>query len=271
MAIPMAPSSFFACYRSAAPDQPLGYLLEDEARWGKIYCATLEVKWGMVITGKRSPQRSDEEYIALAEKTIRLAAAQLAKNDSAEMHLYMGLALALEARLYGMRSENRATARAGVRAREEFLRAKQLDPQMTDADTGLGLYNYYIDTLSGIVKVLRFFMGIPGGSKQEGIRQLEAAIAGGGMTAVVARFYLAKSLRTYDQQYERAAVLMEPLTQQYPRNTVFTLFLANFNLELNRREKAAAGFHAVIDQSCCEVVCANRVRALANSLLATMK
>lgn len=261
----------FRALQAAAPDQPLGYLLEDEARWGIIYCAELELKWGMVVTGKRDKQPADADYLALAEKTIRLAAAQNAKSDSAEMHLYIGLALALEARLYGMRSENRATARAGVRAREEFLRAKQLDPQMTDADAGLGLYNYYIDTLSGIVKVLRFFMGIPGGSKQEGIRQLEAAMNGGGMTAVAARFYLAKNLRTYDQQYERAAALMEPLTQQYPRNPVFTLFLANFNLELNRKEKAETGLRAAIAQACCEVSCTNRVHDLANAMLATMK
>ena len=83
-------------------------------------------------------------------------------------------------------------------------------------------------------------MGIPGGSKQEGIRQLESAMNGGGMTAAEARFYLAKNLRTYDQQYERAAVTIEPLTQKYPRNAVFNLFLGNFNLELNRREKAVA-------------------------------
>ena len=263
--------ALFRSLQASAPDQPLGYLLEGEALWWKTYCATLEVKWGMVVTGKRGQQSGDDEYLALAEKTIRLAAAQSAKKESAEMHLYMGLALALEARIYGMRSENRATARVGVRAREEFLRAKQLDPQMTDADTGLGLYNYYIDTLSGIVKLLRFFMGIPGGSKQEGIRQLESAMNGGGMTAVEARFYLAKNLRTYDQQYERAAIILEPLTQQYPRNAVFNLFLGNFNLELNRKEKAVLSLHAVVDQACCEIACAARVRVLANSLLATVR
>ena len=263
--------ALFRELQASAPDQPLGYLLEGEARWWKTYCATLEVKWGMVVTGKRGQQSGDDEYVALAEKTIRLAAAKSAKKESAEMHLYMGLALALEARLYGMRSENRATARVGVRAREEFLRAKQLDPQVTDADTGLGLYNYYIDTLSGIVKLLRFFMGIPGGSKQEGIRQLEAAMNGGGMTAVEARFYLAKNLRTYDQQYERAATILEPLTQKYPHNAVFNLFLGNFNLELNRREKAVASLRAVVDQACCEISCATRVRVLANSLLAPVK
>ena len=263
--------ALFRGLQASAPDQPLGFLLEGEALWWKNYCASLEVKWGMVDAAKRGKQSGDDEYLALAEKAVRLAAAQSAIKDSAEMHLYAGLALALEARLYSMRSENRATARVGVRAREEFLRAKQLDPQMTDADTGLGLYNYYIDTLSGIVRLLRFFMGVPGGNKQEGIRQLESAINGGGMTAAEARFYLAKNLRTYDQQYERAAVTIEPLTRQYPRNGIFNLFLGNFNLELNRKEKAVASLRAVVDQACCEISCGARVRALANSLLATVR
>jgi hypothetical protein len=267
---PDAAIVLFRALQASAPDQPLGYLLEDGARWSKTYCETLEVKWGMVVTGKREKQPGDEEYLALAEKTIRLASAQAAIKDSAEMHLYIGLALALEARLYGMRSENRATAHAGVRAREEFLRAKQLDPEMTDADAGLGLYNYYVDTLSGIVKVLRFFMGIPGGSKQEGIRQLESAMNGGGITAVEARFYLAKNLRTYDQQYERAAELLEPLTLQYPRNSIFQLFLGNFDLELNRKEKAVAELRAAGAESCCEVSCASHVRAVAGLLLASV-
>jgi len=91
------------------------------------------------------------------------------------------------------------------------------------------------------------------------------------MTAAEARFYLAKNLRSYDQQYERAAVILEPLTQKYPRNGIFHLFLGNFNLELNRREKAVASLHAVVDQACCEIACAARVRAVANSLLATVK
>ena len=72
--------------------------------------------------------------------------------------------------MYALRGESRNTARSGVRAREHLLRAKTLDPTLADADFGLGLYNYYVDTLSGIARILRFFMGIPGGSKQEGIR-----------------------------------------------------------------------------------------------------
>ncbi|MGA8075205.1 MAG: hypothetical protein WB995_17150, partial [Candidatus Acidiferrales bacterium] len=71
--------------------------------------------------------------------------------------------------------------------------------------------------------------------------------------------------------YERAAVTIEPLTRQYPRNGIFNLFLGNFNLELNRKEKAVASLRAVVDQACCEISCGARVRALANSLLATVR
>jgi len=58
----------------------------------------------------------------------------------------------------------------------------------------LGLYNYYVDTLSTMARVLRFMMGIPGGSKEEGIRQLHLAMLYGQVTPVVARFYLAINL-----------------------------------------------------------------------------
>ena len=115
--------ALFRALQASAPDQPLGYLLEGEALWWKNYCASLEVKWGMVDAAKRGKQAGDDEYLALAEKTVRLAAAQSAKKDSAEMHLYAGLALALEARLYGMRErESGHGARRRACARRVFAR-----------------------------------------------------------------------------------------------------------------------------------------------------
>jgi hypothetical protein len=251
---------------STNPESPLGFLLEDEARWWKKYCAACDVKWGMVDAAKGPKQPGDDNFLALADKAIALASAQYAKRDSAEMRLYSGIGWTLKARLYALRDEHRATARAGVRAREEFLRASELDPQMTDTQTGLGLYNYYVDSLSGFVKVLRFFMGIPGGNKKEGIRQLEAAITGGGITSVEARFYLAKNLRTYDQQYERAAAVLEPLVERYPENPIFLLLLGNFNLELGRNEKAEASMRAARDLVLADSACAARVRKVAEKL-----
>lgn len=272
----------FRTLEEAQPEDPLGYLLEGEARWWKIYCAAYEIKWGMIDAWKRPKAAGDNEYLALAEKAIHLAEKQLAAKETAEMHLYAGVGLALQARLHGLRDEHRATAHAGVKAREHFLRALQLDPDMADADTGLGLYNYYVDTLSGFVKMLRVFMGIPGGSKKEGVRQLERAMKEGELTAVEARFYLAKNLRTYDQHYEEAITTLEPLVERYPHNPVFLLLLGNLNAEAGHSAKAAEYIHAAQNAGKMEADCGNgagsaacepcmaRVKAVTQAMLAAL-
>ena len=118
-------------------------------------------------------------------------------------------------------------ARAGVEGRKHLLRCLELDPNMADADLGLGLYNYYVDTLSAMAKVLRFFMGIPGGDKRVGLRQLETAATKGELTQVEARFNMAKNLRNYDRDYARAAQAAAPLMVEYPENAVFLLLVGD--------------------------------------------
>jgi hypothetical protein len=253
----------------AQPDSPVGYLLEDEAQWWKTYCAACEIKWGMLDAYKRGKKPEDAAYFALADKAIQLARAQIAKSDTAEMHVYVEIGFALKARLYSLRDQKRDVAHAGVAARSECLRALQLDPDMADATAGLGLYNYYVDTLSGIAKVLRFFMGIPGGNKDEGIRQMKIGMERGAFLAVDSRFYLAKNLRTYDRHYDEAAQIAEPLAARYPRNPTFLLLLGNLNQELGRNAKAAEYFHAAQTASIADPACAARARDLASSLLAS--
>jgi len=82
-----------------------------------------------------------------------------------------------------------------------MLRALKIDPQMSDATTILGIYNYYVDALSPFVKLLRIVMGIPGGDKATGVKQMEIGMNRGGFLAVDARFILARVLRQYNQKY----------------------------------------------------------------------
>ena len=253
----------------AQPDSPVGYLLQAEAQWWKMYCAACEIKWGMLDAWKRGKKPEDAVYFALADKAIQLARAQIAKSDTAEMHVYVEIGFALKARLYSLRDQKRDLAHAGVAARSECLRALQLDPDMADATAGLGLYNYYVDTLSGIAKMLRFFMGIPGGDKDQGIRQMKVGMERGAFLAVDSRFYLAKNLRTYDRRYEEAAQIAEPLATRYARNPIFLLLLGNLNAELGRNSKAAEYFRAAQTAPIADPACAARARDLANSFLAS--
>lgn len=251
------------------PQSPLGFAIEAEALWWKIYCASCEIQWGMVDAWKGGKGSAGDAYLKLSDKVVQLANAQLANKDSAEMRLYAGMGWALEARVYGLRGDRRKTARAGVEARDQFLRALRLDPNMADADVGLGLYNYYVDTLSPMLKFLRFFMGIPGGSKEDGIRQLKIGMEHGVLLSAVARFYLAKDLRTYDHQYGQALSIAEPLTSGYPQNPVFLLLIGNLNAELGRTDVARTYFqNAISASSNSNQDCASRVNQIANKFLA---
>ena len=222
------------------PDHPLGYLIEADVLWWKIYCKWLERKYNTIDSWShtRPADAEDNAELALADKVTSLAEASIAKSDTAEMELYAGLGYASRARLLGLRYEKIPVAHAGVEARRHLLRCLELDPKMADADLGLGLYNYYVDTLSALAKVLRFFMGIPGGDKRVGLRQLETASTNGELTQLEARFNMAKNLRNYDFDYARADEAAAPLTAEYPENPIFLLLEGDIDEKLGHNEDA---------------------------------
>lgn len=252
------------------PEHPIGYLLEAEAMWWNIWCTSAEFKYGMTFPRHRAKLAADRHYLELAAKVAALAAKQIAQHDSAEMEFYAGMGDALASRLYGIRGENRNTARSGVRAREHLLKALDIDPDFADAEFGLGLYNYYIDTLSAIARVLRFFMGIPGGSKKEGIRQLERAIQLGELSPPEARFYLAINLHNYDQQYEHAIKVMGPLVEKYPANPLFRLAQGDLYAKLGQKEKARESYQTALAADMNDSECKEQVQRLAHAALKSL-
>jgi tetratricopeptide (TPR) repeat protein len=252
------------------PNYPLGYLLETEALWWRIWCTSADFKYGMSDARRRPKLEADRHYFELAARALSLAEAQIKQRESAEMQFYAGMAEASSARLYGLRGENRNAARSGVRGREHLLRAKALDPDLADANLGLGLYNYYVDTLSSLARILRFFTGIPGGSKQEGVRLLEQAIAQGVLTSNVARFYLALNLHRYDQQYEKALSVLGPLVEKYPANPIFQLARGDLYAKLGRKRQALACYRAADLSPVQNAECHARIQELVRASIAAL-
>src|SRR5229473_988529 len=196
------------------PNHPLGYLLEAEALWWRIWCTSADFKYGMSDARRRPKLEADRRYFELA--------------------------------------------------------AKALDPDLADADLGLGLYNYYVDTLSAIARILRFFVGIPGGSKQEGVRLLEHAMAQGVLTSNVARFYLALNLHRYDQQYEKALTVLSPLVEKYPTNPLFQLARGDLYAKLGRKQQALACYRAASALPLQDAECQAHVRELTRISIAAL-
>jgi hypothetical protein len=257
---------------AARPEHPLGYLIEADVLWWNIYCKWSERKYNTIDAWShtRPADADDDADLALSDKVARLAEAGIARQDTAEMELYAGLGYASRARLLGLLFEKMPVAHAGVEARKHLLRCLELDPEMADAYLGLGLYNYYVDTLSAMAKILRFFMGIPGGDKHVGLRQLEIASTKGELTQLEARFNMAKSLRNYDFDYARAEKAAAPLIAEYPANCIFLLLTGDIEEKLGRTDDAAAKFRAAAAAPWEEPVCAERARKLANQALASI-
>jgi len=253
------------------PTHPLPYLLEAETEWWKIWCASAEYKYGMTMARHRDKVAADQHYLELARKAYKLAQDSIQEKDTGEMELYAGMADVLEARLYGLRFDTRATARSGVRAREHFMNALAKDPSLADAYTGLGLYNYYVDTLSTIARVIRFFMGVPGGNKEEGIRQLNRAIREGQLTPAVARFYLALNLENYDQRYADALLAIEPLAEKYQNNPIYLLVQGDLLAKLGRKAQAEKSYRgALAAEQVEEAACQAKMTQLARQSLAAI-
>jgi hypothetical protein len=254
------------------PEHPLGYLIEADIRWWQIYCKWSQRKYNTIDAWShtRPADAQDDAELALTDKVTRLAEAGIARSDTAEMELYAGLGYASRARVLGLRYEKMPVARAGVEARRHLLRCLELDPKMADADLGLGLYNYYVDTLSTLAKILRFFMGIPGGDKRAGLQQLETASTEGELTQMEARFNMAKNLRNYDRDDARAAQAAAPLVAEYPENSVFLLLVGDIEQKLGHTDVAAARFHAAAADPTDDAECAARMQQLAREALASL-
>ena len=220
----------FRQIQKSDPESPLGYLLEADANWWKIYLTEanlIDPDVFEALSEAATPydgdfRRLDELAILKAETRIR------AHQDEARSYFYAGLAYGLRARLEALRDHALATAHAGKRLRSFSLAALKLDPNLNDAYFGVGLYNYFEDTLPTYVKMLRFLILLPGGDRLVGLRQIQRAMEKGQLVTSEAKFHLAKNYsRPMERQLARSLELLRQMEQQYPHNPLWKLLVGS--------------------------------------------
>jgi tetratricopeptide (TPR) repeat protein len=242
----------FRQIQKSDPESPLGYLLEADANWWKIYLTEANLIDPDVfesLSGAATPydgdfRRLDELAILKAETRIR------AHQDEARSYFYAGLAYGLRARLEALRDHALATAHAGKRLRSFSLAALKLDPDLNDAYFGVGLYNYFEDTLPTYVKMLRFLILLPGGDRLVGLRQIQRAMEKGQLVIPEARFHLAKNYsRPMERQLARSLELLRQMEQQYPHNPLWKLLVGSVELRMGDVKEGEALYRQVIDET----------------------
>jgi tetratricopeptide (TPR) repeat protein len=225
----------FRRIQKADPESPLGYVLEADAVWWKIYLTTGNlIDPDVFDVARSSTSPYDFDFQDLVNVAIRKAAVRIHEGqDEARNHLYEGLAYGLRGRFDGLRDNNLPTARAAKKMRQLLLTALKMDASLEDAYLGLGVYNYFVDTLPGIVKALKFLIGLPGGSRELGLEQLRRAAEEGELTAGEAKFYLGKDFsRSNERQYSESLALFQELAREYPENMLWTLLVGSVEIRL---------------------------------------
>jgi tetratricopeptide (TPR) repeat protein len=234
------------------PESPLGYLLEADVNWWKIYLIEANLIDPDVFEAlSEAPTPYDADFRRLDELAIRKAEARLqAHQDQARSYFYEGLAYGLRARLEALRDHALGTARAGKKLRNLSLAALKLDPNLNDSWFGVGLYNYFEDTLPTYVKMLRFLILLPGGDRLMGLRQIQQAMEKGQLVRAEARFHLAKNYsRSIDRQYARSLELFRQMQQQYPHNPLWKLLIGSVELRMGNAKEGETLYRQVIEET----------------------
>jgi len=242
----------FAEIKTDDPESPLGYLLEANALWWKIYFLTGDlVDPDVFVVASNSTTPFDSQFNELIDTAIAKARAERNPNrNAAKSYLYEGMAYALQARLLSMRESDLATAKAGKKMRTLLITALEHDPNLRDAYLGLGLYDYFVDTLPTIVKLLRWMIGLPGGDRERGLQEIEYAAKYGELTHGEALFYLAKDYsRENENQFDKSLELFKQLRSQYPRNGLWTLLVGSLEIRMGHDKEGEALYREVLDQS----------------------
>ena len=259
---PDAAIAVFKQLETEAPNSPVGFLLDADATWWKIYYLSanlIDPDVFDVVYMQSTP--FDPHFEELVQETISKSSAMVQNHqDLPRAYLIEGMAYALEARFQGLHDRDLPTARAGKKMRTLLMTAIRMDPSLTDAYLGLGIYNYFVDTLPTIIKVLRFLIALPGGDRVLGLQQLRTAAQKADFTRPEAQFYLAKDYtRRNEMQLGKALALFQELGKEYPKNQLWVLLQGSVQIRLGQNQTgealyrqalaATAGAHSVPAQS----------------------
>jgi hypothetical protein len=144
------------------------------------YLQALALEWRL----EQDPESRahDAEATALADRALGLADTQIARDPGdARALLARGAAHGVKSRLSLFRWEKGPASRQAVRMREALVAARAAGAEGLDLDFGLGLYDYYADTLPRFFRVVAIVLRVPGGDRDRGLEGIARVARGGSL------------------------------------------------------------------------------------------
>lgn len=131
-----------------------------------------------------------------------------------------------------------------LQARDDDAQALKLNPTFVDAKMVVGIHYFVVGALPRTLKIMAGVVGIHG-DKSRGIEMLEDCARRGVLTRVESRVALMIFLR-HDSRYKEAIVTAESLVQEFPRDYLYALEVANLRKDSGDGPGAIAEYRAVL-------------------------
>lgn len=201
------------------------------------------------LTSKRSvpvPQATRERIESLTNSAIALCDQQIKANpNDANAYFARGYARGMHASFITLVDHSWvAAAHQGLAARNDSEQALKIDPNYADAKMAIGIQQFAVASLPRLVRMLVGIAGV-GGNKEKGLDLLRESAAHGVVTPIESRTALSLFLR-HDARYAEATVVQKGLADQFPRDYLFRLEVANLTKDAGNGPGAIALYRAIL-------------------------
>lgn len=195
-----------------APDHPHPY-------FGLAIVTWMRFTYGTERTDRSLLPELDKRV----DKAVRVGRAWTkAHPDDAEGYMSLGAAHGLRARYLTKQRSWLKAYWSGRSAMKSIRKAVAIDPELYDAQLGIGMYDYYTDLYPHFVRVLaRLFLR---GNRKRGIAMLKQVAEKGHYTKMCAKLLLVEIYNSDpfgEKDGEKAIELMTEIREAYPESPMF--------------------------------------------------
>ena len=230
----------FDQYCQDHPKDPAGYFYKTANNWWEL---AQKLDYDLPDVQKRF----EENY----QKTIDVAQAMsdTAPNNKVKARalLYWGGAEGLKGRWLVTQNQWVKAYFRGKCGNRLLHEAIEQDPGLYDAYLGLGIYDYFTDTLPGVQGVLAYLF--IHGDKARGLKELQWAIEKGEHARVEGMMFLIEIYTSEENTPEKALPLAQTLHEEFPKSSVMHLTYCSVLYQMKKWTKTMETAQLFLDRS----------------------